>query len=341
MHHDYPLSEMRRRLAMFVLIILLMAVTGSIGFVLLEGWSFAESLYMTVITLSTVGFAEVHPLHPGGRAFTTALIVAGIATVAYLFSAVSQYVVSGELRGTIRSRRMRQRIEALSGHYVVCGFGRVGREVVADLREKGHNCVVVEKHSDDHENENEDILWVNGDAADDESLRSAGIERARGLVVATGDDPTNLFVTVSAHALNPDLCIVARMNDQSSGPKLLRAGATHVISPYTISGRRIAAQLVSPALTDFLDVVMHSGDLELWLEECRVSEESELQGKTVGEANVRQATGANVLAVRRGEGGAILTNPAPDMRFAAGDVLIALGTREQLKVLNRTAGFDA
>ncbi len=339
MHDD--LTQVRRRLALFALVLLLMAVAGSIGFVLIEGWTFAESLYMTVLTLSTVGFAEVHPLSTGGRAFTTALIVAGIATVAYLFSAVSQYVVSGELRGTIRSRRMRQRIEALTGHYVVCGFGRVGREVVADLREKGHECVVVEMHSADHDHEKEDILWVNGDAADDESLRSAGIERARGLVVATGDDPTNLFVTVSAHALNPDLCIVARMNDESSGPKLLRAGATHVISPYTISGRRIAAQLVSPALTDFLDVVMHSGDLELWLEECRVSNDSEIQGKTVGEANVRQATGANVLAVRRGKDGTILTNPALDMRFESGDVLIALGTRDQLSELNRAAGFQA
>jgi voltage-gated potassium channel len=182
-----------------------------------------------------------------------------------------------------------------------------------------------------------ELPYVIGDAAEDDVLRRAGIERAAGLVVTTGDDPTNLFVTLSAHAVNPRLIIVARANGESTEPKLLRAGATHVISPYTISGRRIAAQLLTPTLIDFLDVVLHSGTLELWLEECHVRRGSDLHGKTVEEVDVRRRTGANVLAVRRHDQGAILTNPPADLRFEPGDVLIALGTREQLRALDLAA----
>lgn len=335
--HPTSIGDLRRRVALFVLVLLLITSGGTIGYVALEGWTAMEGLYMTVITLSTVGFKEVRPLSPGGQAWTMTLIVAGVGAVGYLFKSVGQSAVSGDWAAQLRRRRMQERVDALEDHYVICGFGRVGRQVVQDLREKGKRCVVVDPEPVALARVAGEVPYVIGDAADDDVLRQAGVERARGLVVTTHADPTNLFVTLSARALNHDLVIVARANDESSEPKLRRAGATHVISPYTISGRRIATQLLSPTLTDFLDVVLHSGKLELWLEECTVHDGSDLHGRTVAEADVRKKTGANVLAIRRHDRGEILTNPPADLRFAPGDVLIALGTREQLGALARAA----
>jgi voltage-gated potassium channel len=334
---DPALAELRHRLALFVLVVLVLTSSGTVGYMAIEGWTAMESLYMTVITLSTVGFKEVRPLGPGGEAFTIALIVAGVGAVGYLFKSVGQSLVSGDLAARMRRRRMQERVDALSDHYIICGFGRVGRQVAQDLMAKGKTCVAVDPQPVALAAIAGSIPYVIGDAADDEILKQAGVTRAMGLVVSTGEDPTNLFVTLSAHALNPQLVIVARANDETTEPKLRRAGASHVISPYAISGRRIATQLLSPTLTDFLDVVLHSGKLELWLEECRVTPKSDLEGRTVAEADVRRRTGANVLAVRRHGDGGILTNPPAELRFEPGDVLIAFGTRDQLAALHRAA----
>jgi voltage-gated potassium channel len=335
---DPVLTELRNRIGLFVLVLLVIAAVGMIGYMVLEHWTAMESLYMTVITLSTVGFKEVRPLGPAGEAFTIGLIVAGVGAVGYFFKSVGQSLVSGEVAARMRRRRMQDRVDALSGHYIICGFGRVGRQVAQDLMAKGKACVAVDPQPIALAGIAGTIPYVIGDAADDEILKQAGIERAAGLVISTGEDPTNLFVTLSAHALNPQLVIVARANDDATEPKLRRAGANHVISPYAISGRRIATQLLFPTLTDFLDVVLHSGKLELWLEECQVTAQSELEGRTVAEADVRRRTGANVLAVRRHGDGGILTNPPAQLRFEPGDVLIAFGTREQLGALHRAAG---
>jgi voltage-gated potassium channel len=307
----------------------------------LEGWRLPEALYMTVITLSTVGFSEVRPLSEVGRFFTAGLIVAGVGAVAYVFAAISQYVISGELSGSLRRSRMHQRIDATSGHFIVCGYGRVGQQVVVDLLEERRQSVVVESHADALSDAPPGVLSVIGDASDDDVLGLAGIARASGLVAATGDDAINLFITLSARTLNPDLCIVARANQPASEPKLLRAGATHVISPYRISGRRMARQLLYPSIVDFLDVVMHSGGLELFLEEYTVQPDSDLHGKTVAEAEVRTRSGANVLAVRRHDQGSIVTNPPSEMRFEPGDMLIVLGTHQQLEALSGLAAAAA
>jgi len=335
---DPTVSDLRRRVGLFVLVLLTITLGGTFGYVGIEGWTAMEALYMTVITLSTVGFKEVRPLSPGGQLWTMGLIVAGVGAVGYLFKSVGQSMMTSDFPDRLRRRRMQERVDALTGHYVICGFGGVGRQVAQDLVAKRRRCVAVDPEPVALAGIASELPYVIGDAADDDVLRRAGIERAAGLVIATGDDPTNLFVTLSAHALNPRLVIVARANDETTEPKLLRAGATHVISPYTISGRRIATQLLSPTLTDFLDVVLHSGTLELWLEECTVHPDSHLHGKTVAEAEVRRRTGANVLAVRRHDQGAIVTNPPAELRFETGDVLIALGTREQLGRLNVAAG---
>jgi voltage-gated potassium channel len=233
---------------------------------------------------------------------------------------------------------MQQRIDALSGHYIICGYGRVGRQVVEDLHGEHKACVVVDSQEELLHGLPDGVATVLGDASDDDVLDVAGISRAAGIVAATGDDAINLFVTLTARTLNPNLIIVARANQSTTEPKLLRAGASHVLSPHTISGRRIARLLLHPSIIDFLEVVMHSGKLELVLEECRVQEGSDLHGKTVAEAEVRKRTGANVLAVKRQEQGAILTNPPSEMRFEPGEIIIALGTHEQLQTLAGLAG---
>ena len=324
-------SDVRMRLVRFGMVLPSITIAGTLGYMLIEGWRFTDALYMTVITLSTVGFSEVSPLSPKGQIFTTLLIVAGVAAVAYLFSAISHHVVSGELHGTLRRRQMQKKIDTLSDHFIICGYGQVGAQVIESLRQSGKQCVVIETDAEDFERA--DVAMITGNAEDDEVLRQAGVDRAAGLVAATGDDASNLFITVSAHQLNKNLKIVARANYSSSEAKLRYGGATHVISPHLMGGRRIATQLLYPSVTDFLDVVMHSGDLELWLEEFTLAANCHLEGKTVAEGQVRQQTGANILAIRRCDGGTVLTNPPSELRFESGDVLIALGTREQLKVL--------
>ncbi len=330
-------SDIRSRLVRFGVILPSITIAGTFGFMLIEGWRFTDALYMTVITLSTVGFSEVSPLSPEGRLFTTFLIVAGVAAVTYLFSAISHHVVSGELHGTLRRRQMQRRIDALSNHFIICGYGQVGAQVVKSLQQMGKKCVVIETRIEDLDTT--EFPAIIGNAEDDDILKQAGIDRAAGLVAATGDDASNLFITVSAHTLNKNMTIVARANNVSSEAKLRYGGATHVISPHMMGGKRIATQLLYPSVTDFLDVVMHSGDLELWLEEFTLAAMCDLEGKTVAEGQVRQNTGANILAIRRRDGGSVLTNPPSELRFAPGDVLIALGTREQLKDLsNLTVG---
>lgn len=228
---------------------------------------------------------------------------------------------------------MQKSVDHLKDHYIVCGFGRVGGEVVDNLRQKQKPYVVVEVEAEILATS--DLLHIIGDAADDDILRKAGVGRAAGLVAVTGSDATNLFITISAHTLNPDLNIVARANHPTTDAKLLRAGATNVISPYTLGGRRIATQLLYPSVADFLDVVMHSGDLELWLEEIEVKDDSDLHGKTVAEGEVRRRTGANVLALVRHDGteNSVVRNPPSTLRLHPGDVLIALGTKDQLQAL--------
>ena len=335
MRDFYLPPDIRARLVRFGLILAAIAALGTCGYMLLEHWPFIDALYMTVITLSTVGFGEVMPLSPEGKLFTTGLIVAGVAAVAYLFSAISQQVVSGELHGTLRRRFMQRTIDSLNGHFIVCGFGQVGAQVVASLKQRGKDCVVIEVHADLLEGS--EVPFINGNAEDDSMLKEAGIARAAGLVAATGDDASNLFITVSAHTLNKNLAIVARANHSTSEAKLRYGGATHVISPHMLGGQRIATQLLSPSVTDFLDVVMHSGDLELCLEEFTLTPDCDLHGKTVAEGQVRQKTGTNILAIRRCDGGNVVTNPPSELRFAPGDILIALGTREQLKALSSLA----
>ena len=316
-----------------IILLLVLLLGGTIGYVLIEGWPWRTALFMTVITISTVGYGEEIPLSTRGEYFTMALIVLGVGSAAYTFTTFTDYIIAGELRGAWRRQRMKREIEKLTDHYIICGFGRVGQQVVDGLRDSGFDVVVIDSDpvvADALETGEIDFLL--GSAADDEILIEAGITRARGLASCLPHDANNVFVVLSARALNPDLTIIARSNLVESAAKLRIAGADQIINPYLITGRRMAAQLVHPTLVEFLDVVMQRGELELRIEDMIIAAGSPMDGKTLAECHVRSETGANVLAVREASG-TIHTNIGPDYLLRAGDTLVSLGTPEQLALL--------
>jgi voltage-gated potassium channel len=325
---------MLRRFVRAVAILVVILAAGTLGYTLIEGWPLLDSLYMTVITISTVGFREVRPLSDAGRLMTMALILAGVGALGYSFGTIVEFMVEGHLRAILEGRRMQKRISELSGHYIVVGIGRVGSVVARSLAEEGVPFVVIDSCEEcKAAAEEAGWLFVHGDATSEEVLLQAGVKRAKGLVAAVDTDADNLFVVLTARMLNPDLFIVARSTSLASERKILASGADRVITPNVIGGRRMAAMLLRPVVADYLDVVMHGDALEYRLDAMRVRPGSELDGKTIAEAQVRDKTGAFVLAVRSGD--AVNPNPGAGTRFAAGDEIIALGTREQLAKLER------
>jgi len=325
--------SLERRLLSISLLFSFIVVVGGVGYALIEGWPWADAFYMAVITVTTVGFGEVHPLTPAGRLFTAVLILLGVGGITYSFSTLINTVVAGELKGALEEHRMMRQINTMQDHYIVCGFGRVGYQVCLELRREARSLVVVDANETSIERAKaQGYPVVAGDAGSDHILQQAGIKRARGLVAAVDSDADNLLVVLTARSLNPELYIVARANLEDTEAKLLRAGADRVISPYTLGGRRLAQMLIRPDLVDFLDVVMHSESLELLLENFTVVQGSVLEGCSIGQVGIREKTGANVLGLIRRQGELIISPEASTVLYR-GDVLIALGTRQQLQRL--------
>jgi voltage-gated potassium channel len=306
---------------------------GTAGYVAF-GFPLLDALYQTVTTVTTVGFREVQPLSRGAQLFTIGLILVGVGTALYTFSVLIQAVIEGELRQLLGRRKMERRIGRTSGHVIVCGFGRVGRAFTEYVTGAGEEVVVVDRDA-------ERLALVpgsavQGDATEDRVLREAGIERARVLMTALTTDADNLFVTLSGRALRPDLFIVARARVEDSQGKLTRAGADRVVNPQSIGGQRMAAFVIQPHVSEFLDVVMHDGSLEFRLEEVALEEGSPLAGGSLRDSHIRDATGALILAMRD-ENGQFTTNPAPETVLRASQILIAIGTELQLKALTEAA----
>jgi voltage-gated potassium channel len=325
--------SLERRLLNVCLVFGSIIILGGAGYKLVEGWSWIDSFYMAIITVTTVGFGEIHPLTPAGRLFTAILILLGVGGITYTFSALTNYVIAGELQGILEKRRMARQIKSLQGHFIVCGFGRVGHQVCAELKREGKPLVVVDTNELSLEQARaQRYPVVMGSAGNDQVLHDAGIEQAAGLVAAVDSDAANLLVVLSARALNPELYIVARANFEDTESKMLQAGANRVISPYSLGGRRIAQMLIRPDVVDFLDVVMHDESLELFLEDLIVGQGCTLDQCSIGEARIRKETGANILGLKRKEGGIVISPEASTVLYA-GDVLVALGTRQQLKAL--------
>jgi voltage-gated potassium channel len=306
-------------------------VLGTIGYVIL-GFSALDAVYQTVTTVATVGFREVQPLDDAGKVFTIVLILVGVGTALYTFSVVLETLLEGHLSRLFGRRRMERQIEAMRGHVIVCGWGRVGRAIGAELAAADAELVVVDLNATRLADSGMPALV--GDATEDRVLEQAGLRRARALVAALDNDAANLFVTLSARALCPDLFIVARARIEETEEKLRRAGADRVVNPQSIGGARIAAFVLQPNVTEFLDIVMHDRGLQFRLEEVSVPAGSPIAGQTIRDAHLRDRTGALVLALRD-EDGTFNTNPSPDTTIHPGHVLIAIGTPDELTALER------
>ncbi|MEW6555644.1 MAG: NAD-binding protein [Actinomycetota bacterium] len=328
--------EVQRRIVISLILLLVLLILAPVGYMVIEGMDYNEAFYMTVITVFTVGFAEVEPLTTAGRYFTIFIIFVGVFNLFFLISGFIRYTLGEALRETFGRRRMDLRIRKLEGHYIVCGYGRVGEVVAEAMREAGADFVVVEKDpmriadAVDH-----GYLSIEGNAIETETLQMAGVERAQGIVCALENDADNLFTSLSARTLNKDITIVTRCVSADSVEKLHYAGADRVISPYEISGRRMAAFLLKPGVYDYLDLVAHGPSLEYRLEELVVERGSSLDGKTIGELDIKARTGALVLAVRQADSATFNTNPDKETRLGAGDLIVALGMEEDLAGLER------
>ena len=297
---------------------------GTTGYMVIEGWGLMDSVYMTVVTMTTVGYDEVKPLSAAGRTFNLFVMVGGVGLMLYILTVTVQAVVEDEvLKGLFRRRRMRTKIEALEQHYILCGYGRVGREVAAVFRGEGASFVVVDASEAAVEAaEDDDILAIYGNATHNETLRQAGIERARGLIAASGSDSENVVITLTASAINPELNIVARADDAETAEKLTMAGAGRVVTPYRIGGRRMALSAIRPMSVDFFDDIVDPARTGPRISEIEVLQDSPLAGMTV--AGFAQANDARVLALCRPDG-AILFTPEAGTVMKPGDGAIVLG----------------
>lgn len=320
------------RLRLALLLGLLLLALGTLGYIVIEHLSFLDALFMTVITLGSVGYGEVKPLSAAGEIFTIALILVGLGTAAWLFSTVIETFVSEQALLLISKKRMDRVIGSLKNHYIVCGYGRIGQEIAQGYTQNKVPYLVIEQEPGRVTMLREsNILHVEGDAANDAVLLRAGIERAAALIAVTPTDAVNTFIVLSARGLQPDLYIVARADAQQNEAKLLRAGASKVISPHVLGGRWMAVTAINPAVTDFVSAVTEADHAEFAVREVCVSGDSSCCGLTFLAAEIKQKTGALVVAMRPvSEERRFFPNPPDDRRIAPGDVLIAIGSPHEL-----------
>jgi voltage-gated potassium channel len=321
-----------RKIAQLSASLLAILVLGSLGYVWIEGWDFFDSLYMTVTTLTTVGYGEVHPLSPLGKSYTMVLILAGMGVLIYIITSLARVVVEGEIREALGKRKLLKRIKKLSGHYIICGFGRIGEIIARQLRDRGLSLVIIENKPElVTQLEESGYYFVAGDATKEEVLVEAGIERARGLVAVVHSDASNVYIVLTARSLNPNLFIVARGEEPGATQKLLRAGADKVESPYEMGGRKMAHTILRPTVTTLMELAMHEG-VEWSMEEILVGETSPMIGQALKDSGIRQKFELIVVAIKRADG-EMLFNPTPKTLIQAGDTLILIGMRKNLEAL--------
>jgi len=323
-----------RFLIAFLLLVLLI-FGGTLGYTLIEGWSIGESIYMTFITITTVGFGEVHPLSPEGKHFTIVFLVFSIATVGYSVTILITYIFEGVIIQAVKERRMKRSIRRMKDHYIICGCGDMGREVALEFKRSKVKFLIIDKNPEQSElARDESIVFVKGDAVDDEILLEANIEQAKGLVSALPEDESNVFVVLSARQLNPDLTIISKSEEERTIRKLHKAGANRVVSPYQIAGRRMASIILRPSVVNFLDVVVEGEEMAMRIEEVKVDSGSPLIEKTLRESDIGQHTGAIIVGIN-GPEGHTRVNPSSTASLTAvklheNDVLIAMGNEGQL-----------
>jgi voltage-gated potassium channel len=329
------MNRLTRRLLIIVLAIAGTLLVGTVGFTLIDHYPPFDAFYMTLTTMTTVGYAELHPLSRAGRIFNSFLIFFGVTTIFIAIGAMTQTIVEIEFGNVIGKRRNKRMIEKLKDHHIICGMGRVGRGAADELRREGVPFVVVDIKPERVERAMLDgMLAVVADATRDDTLRHAGIERARGLVAALATDADNLFVLLSAKELNPRIYVAARAAEEGAEEKMRRAGADAVFAPYAITGHRLAQSLLRPHVVQFLDfTTMAAGvGMEIAIEQVRVAENSEVVSKTIKEMQIRRDVGVIVMAIRKRDGH-MLFNPQADTPVEGGDYLIVMGRPENLRTL--------
>lgn len=307
---------------------------GTFGLHVTERMSIFESFYMTVITISTVGFGEVKPLTSYGRIITMVTIVTGVAIGTYTFGLILKVFIEGELSKVFGRRKLEKNISALKGHYIICGFGRIGSVICKELHsEKIPFIVIEESPAKNDQLEDEGYLYINMDATSEEALIKAGIATAKGIVTAVSSDANNVFIALTAKGLQPDIFVLSRSSDINNEAKLLKAGASRVVSPYVLGGRRMAEVLKRPTVVDFIDIAMANSRIGLVMEEALVGSKSSLIGKNLIESQLRKDYGVIIVAIKK-ISGQMIFNPQPIEKLDAGDVIVVLGKKEDVGRMN-------
>ncbi len=328
-------NTIKTKLVISLMLFIIVLTSGTAGYYYIEGWKMFDSLYMTVITLSTVGFHEIEPLSKAGKAFTIGLIFFSLGTVAFAVNYGLKAIFEGEFQDMFGRRRLKKTLESLEDHYIVCGYGRMGRVICNELKQKGIPFIVVEKEAQELDVD-DDVMIVYGDATRDELLKSVGIKRAKGLISVLDSDAQNLYVVLSARGLNKGFFIVARANEEGADYKLTRAGADKVVSPYHIGGIRIAHTILKPTVVDFLELTAKAGNMEIQIEEVVVEAESALAGKTIKDADIRAKNWVVIVALKK-ENGKILFNPRAHTLIDVGDKVAVIGEPEHFTQFEQMA----
>ncbi len=325
-------KESLKQIKFGIATLVLIVIVGTVGYKLIEpSFDILDAVYMTIISLTTTGFNEVKPLSELGRIFTIFIIISGIMTIAYIGGKGAQLIIE---RQFFRRTRMIRKISALKNHYIVCGYGRMGRVIVEGLEEHKLPFVIIENNSEEVQSLAEkNYLFIEGDATSDEALLAAGVKRAKGLVAVVQSDSDNVFTVLSARELNHDLFIVARAIDERTAKKLKKAGANRVVNPYELGGSRLMYLLLKPSVMDFIDGVARSKDYELNLEEVTISKDSPLIDKKLSESPIREELNIIIVAIHRKDG-KFIYNPRGIVKLEAGDKLIAVGEKEKLLKLD-------
>jgi voltage-gated potassium channel len=315
----------------------LILVSGVVGYILIEGWTFLEALYMTIITVATVGYSEVKPLSKAGWYFTMALIVLGVGLVFYSFGTVLEMMVEGGVQDILGRRRVERDIKKLKDHYIICGYGRIGKVVVEELLKSGLPLIVIETDGAEVQDMLErGILAIQGNAGDESILKRAGIERAKVLVCVAASDADNLFITITARGLNKDLLIAARAETRETEKKMLQVGANKVVSPYLIGAYRLVNVMLKPAVTQFIELSSLEREMDVRLEEIKVGTGSILNEKLLKDTPIRSELGIIVVGIEKKDG-KMLFNPPSTQLIEAGDTLITIGGIEQTHELLKMA----
>jgi voltage-gated potassium channel len=327
------MGRFQRRFLFLLIAIALCLGAGTVGFTLIEGWPPFDAFYMTLTTITTVGYGEVHPLSQTGRIFNSFLIAFGVSTIFFGIGAMTQTIVELQLSEFFGKRRIKRMIDKLDKHYLVCGFGRVGRSAAAELQRAGAPLVVIDRNPDKIARaQRAGMLAILGDSTQDDTLVEAGIARAKGLVAVLATDSDNLFLILSAKVMNPLIAVAARVGEEQAEQKLRRAGAETVFSPYASAGHQLALSLLRPHVIEFLDIATKSVGLDVGLEQLQVTGGSEFAGKSLKQIQLRREQGVIVLAIRKANGEMVF-NPPADALLVSGDFLVAMGEHDDLRAL--------